>query len=408
MSLTINDYLNFIETENIRRPVYKIDFLDRKTERVMYTYEGDLIDANGQIVNSLNEGVRRTCSFSLKNFSGKYNEVFSNMSIGNKFKIYLGYEINGENYYFPYGVYVFDAPTLQSSLSDKEVLITGTDKWSMLNGINGGILQGTYVVPKDSILGNVIPDILALDIVGDYIPPAIYGNEYSNWIVNNTDSLLNFKTTYDITKDAGSCVSDLLLDLCANANAYVYYNENGRLIVKPYEYDSTKPSIHDFVIGQDTYTSNDINYISSEKKYNYSDLYNAVMVVADNQQNSDVPITAETINMDDSDPNSYSNLGYKKYKMITENTSGITEESQAQERANYELKKVAAMQSNVSISCLPLYNLEVNNIVRITDSYINSDKERFLISSITTPLSAVGTMSIDVVKAKGFEQFGGQ
>lgn len=413
MAKNLSDYLSYISTQSIRHPIYRVDFLDRQSENIIKTFTGDLMDSEGQITNTLNDGVRRACSFSLKNFNQEYCDFFGNLAIGSKFMVWMGYRIaEGYDYLFPYGIYVLDAPVLESNTASKIANISGTDKWSMLNGINGGILQAPYIVPTGTYMGDVVPDLLSLDVTSDPKVPSIFGLDYAQQMSAPFNSIIpplfRYQMTYDITKDIGAYVSDILLDICANANAYVYYNANGRLIVKPYDYDSVKPSIHDFVGEQENYASNDINYISAQKTYNYSELYNATIVVADSVQDDNIPIIAEAINNDISDPNSFTNLGYKKYKVINQYVNGITNTQQAQERANYELKKVAAMQSSISLTCLPLYHLEVNNIVTVTDPFINANNERFLIKSITTPMSIDGEMTLELVKAKGYEEFGGQ
>ena len=58
MPKNLSDYVNYISTQVVRHPVYRVDFLDRSTENIIKTFNGDLLDTDGQITNTLNDGVR--------------------------------------------------------------------------------------------------------------------------------------------------------------------------------------------------------------------------------------------------------------------------------------------------------------------------------------------------------------
>lgn len=379
MSLTYNDYLDYIK-QNIRRPIYKIELLNSIDETPYETIEDVVINDSGSLSISLNEGIRRTCNLNLVNKNNRFNDYFYNLSIGSKFRLYLGDVIDGTPYYFEQGVFIFDDPTLVSQTSNLTVEISGTDKWSMLNGINGGILDGTYTIPSGTLVSDLIKDTLNLQIVNDPIAPII------------DESLELITTTYDITKEAGESVADIFLEVALNISAYIYYDEIGRLVLKPVEYDDFKGSIYNF-------TRDDYNYLGAAKKYSYSEIFNSVLVIADNTNTNFPPIKSEAINNDLTDPNSVPNVGFKKTKLITEYTKGITTQKLAQDRVAWELKKTKAKQSVVSMTCLPLYNLDVNQIITISDNKLSSDRERFLINSISMPIGTSGSAKIDVVKS---------
>lgn len=380
MALKYSDYLNYIKN-NIRRPIYKIELLNSIDETPYETIEDLVINDSGTLNISLNEGVRRTCNLNLVNKNQRFNTFFKELSIGSKFKLYLGDLINDEPYYFPQGIFVFDDPTLVSQTSNLTVQISGTDKWSMLNGQNGGILDSTYTIPSGTKVADVIKDTLNILVVSDPAPPVI-SSEFKDTV-----------TTYDITKEAGATVSEIFLDIALNISAYIYYDDIGRLHLRPVEYDDYKGSIYNF-------TRNDYNYLGASKTYNYSQIFNSVLVIADNTNNAtQLPIKAEAINNDLTDPNSVPNVGFKKVKLVTDYTKGIINQKLAQDRVNWELKKVKAKQSSVSITCLPLYNLDVNNIITLSDFNLNAEREKFLINSISLPIGTSGTATLDIIKS---------
>lgn len=372
----IDEYISYI-TQNVRTPIWKLELLRKTDETVKKTIQGRITSNSGNITVTLDEGVRRTCNFVLGNWDGEYNDFLDSIVIGDKFRLYLGYNINGGDIYFPQGVFVFDDPSAISNIAERNLTIEGTDKWSMLNGQNGGILNGTYTIKQGTTIGDLIRRTIQLDIVGDPVEPVI-------------DTFLeNQKITYDITKEAGETVSDILLEVALNVSAYIFYDVNGRLNIYPVESDRFKAPAHKFTVDE-------YNYLGGTKSYQLSQIYNSVLVIGENIKNSETPIIYEAVNNDLTDPNSVPNVGFKKVKKITEYTKGIDTEEKAKERGNWELKKARAKYSSVEISCLALYHLDVNQIIELTDPYLNSESERFLIQDInfTIGTEIVSTMSV--------------
>lgn len=380
---TTEQYIEYLRG-NFRTPIYRLELLRKEDESVRDVIEGAIVNNSGSIQIELDEGVRRTCDFTLANYDGAYNDFIENITLGDKFRISLGYRINGVDKYFPQGVFVFDDPSIVSGRAVREIAISGTDKWSMLNGQSGGILEGTYTVEMGSTIGDLVRRTLHLNIVNDPIEPLI------------DSTLENQKTTYDITKSAGDTISDVLLEVALNVSAYAYYDENGRFVMKPIENDIHKAIAYSF-------SRNEYNYLEATKSYNLSEVYNSVVVIGDNIKNSETPIVYEAINNDLSDPNSVPNTGLKKVKQITEYTKGIDTMEKAMERANYELKLCKNVGSSVEISCLALYHLDVDQAVILEDDRLNADGEKFIINSIELPIGVDVESSIELYKASELE-----
>lgn len=376
-------YLRYIQNETVREPIYTITFLDKFDETSKSIISNSIVNNSCTYNVSFNNGVRRTCSFELINNNNQFTELFSTMSIGNKFQLSMGYRIGNKDYLFPAGVYTFNDPTLISNLSNKTISLSGTDKWSMLDGTVSGGLEATYNAQMGSKLGDVIKDTLGLNIVNDSITPYI------------DETIYDFKLTYDIVKEVGSYASDILLDVALNANANIFYDVNGRLNVVPMEYDADKASIFDF-------KNNRINYIDGNKLFPNSEIYNYVFLIADNLQNDLAPIMAYAENNNPTDPNSIINLGTRKVKQITDYVKGIDTQTKAQERVNYELKLATAMQSAVTFNSLAIPHLDVNQVITITDPYLASDNERFLVMGLQYNVGSDFTMSVNATKAKEY------
>lgn len=377
-------YLSYVETKLERKPIYKIEFLNKIDDSVDEYWEDYVGNNSGSINVSNTDGSRRSSSFTIRNYDNKFSSLVSGLSIGDKYKVYLGYELDeNEEIYFPQGVFVFSDPVLVSETSNKTINISGGDKWSMLDGTVGGILDATYQVPKGTSLGEFISRTLQLDIVRDWVKP------------NIDNSIFDAKTTYDIIHQAGETIADVVLEVAFNLSCYVYYDENGIFTMRPFLYDLERPSIY-------TFDYNGVNYLNAQKTINLGQVYNAVLLVAENMQNENVPIIGYIENNDASDENSILNGTIKKVYNVTEYINGIDSQKKADERVSYELKKVVSQQSVVSLNSLALYHFVENNIVIISDEYLNCYKERFLITSIDFNIGSEATMTLGLVKASKF------
>lgn len=377
------EYLRYISTTKITKPIFRVEILNKFNDTIEKSINGYVENNSGKITISNTDGMRRTCSLTLRNYSNEFTEYFDGISLGERFKVYLGYDMGSSQVLFPQGVFIYSNPSLTSDTARKVVNVDGSDKWSLISGECGGILQGTYQVKKGTSLGEFVKNTLALDIVGDYTPP------------NIDESVFDAKTTYDIVHEAGETIADVVLEVAMNLSCNVYYDENGVFTMTPFVYDTERPSIYSF-------HENDINYISGKKTYQLDGVYNAVLVVSDNMQNDSTPIRSYLENTDLSDENSPLNGTPLKIYIPNNYLEGIDTQEKADARARYELKIVTAMQSTVSIESKALYHFVENNIVTITDPHLNCDNERFLISGISFDIGSNGGMSLDVVKARKY------
>jgi len=375
---TLQDYLAYLDRPE-KRPVYKVELLRKENEEPYASIEGDLENNSGSLNISFSEGVRRTCNFTLQNFDLQYIPLIKDINIASKFKLYLGFNIDGENFYpQSQGVFFFDDPSLTSANASRTVSIGGTDKFAGLNGGNGGILEGTYTADSGTKVSQIVRSVLALDIVRDPIEPII------------DESLEDLTIPYDLTKEMGETVSSILFDAAFAISAYVYYDENGALNLKPLKQDNQKGVVY-------SYTYDNVNYLGSGKRIGLSQLYNATVIIADNTQNSSIPLYYEAVNNDPSDINSVVN-SKKKVKKIVDYIKGITTVDEIEIRGEWELRKVSALGSSWSINSVPFYHLDVNQVVTVGDEYVDSDFERSLINSISIPIGTGGTMTINAIK----------
>lgn len=375
----LDKYFKYIATARVRKPIYRIDLLHKEDDTIIASITDAVENGSGSVTVSNQDGSRRSASFTLNNYRNQWKDYFENLSIGQRFKVSLGYEIDGEPVLFPQGVFVYSNPSLESQGSNNVIHISGSDKWSLLDGRAGGYLDATFQVPAGTSMGEFVNDTLKLDIVRDYVTPRI------------DSSVFDAVTSYDIIHGAGETIADVISEVAANLSCYCYYDENGVFTMKPFDYDDTLAPVYE-------YTLYDINYIGATKTLPIESIYNSVLIVSDNLQNGSTPIVAMLDNNDVTDINSVVNGATRKVYNITDNIAGIYNQRQADERARYELKKVACMQSTISLNSIPLYHLRENEVVTITEPFLGSNNERYLISGISFSVGSQASMSLSLVK----------
>lgn len=375
---TIQQYENAMSLTS-RRPVYKIEFLRPEDETPYLNVTGDVICDSGSVTVEKQDGVRRTSSFELSNIGNKYNEFVEHITIGSKYRVLLGEEINGNIIYFRKGTYLCDDPSLHGTNNDRKVSISGTDKWSVLNGQHGGILEGTYTVEKGSKLGDFVRRTLRLNIVNDPIEPLIH------------QDLEDLEITYDITKGEGGSISDVFLDVALNLNCSMYYDEFGRFCVMPIDEANNKTVIRRFAPGDNV-------YIGASKTYNNEKIYNSVLVVGENAQNTETPVRYELINEDKDDPNSVPNVGIKKVYKVSDYTAGIDTEEKAQWRAIYEMRNIKEKFYAATADFVDILYLDVDQLIELTDDEVASNKERYIITALTHKIGVDMSTSATVSK----------
>ena len=230
--MSLDTYFKHIQKDLIRHTIYKIDLLHKEDDSLIGSITKTIEEGSGSISITNQDGTRRSASFVLNNYKNQWKDYFKYLSIGQRFKVSLGYEINGEEYWFPQGVFVYDNPSLTSEGSNTTISISGNDKWSLLDGSVSGILDATFQVAAGTSMGKFINDTLKLDIVQDYTPP------------NIDASVFNSLTTYDIIHSAGETIADVILEVAANLSCYAYYDENGVFTMRPFDYDDVLASIY--------------------------------------------------------------------------------------------------------------------------------------------------------------------
>lgn len=380
-------------TDVLKRPTIKPRFrlfVLNPDETINYEIpEEDIIINSGNFTENYQNGQRKSVNINLINIDGKYTPSINTIWVHDKFRFDIGLEFDGQVYWFPRGIYILGNPSADHQDSDKQVSLTLVDKFAVLEG-KAGTLEATYEIPVDSDIEQAIMGILTLDNGSGYpidLKPIIYDRAFKG-----------LKMPYTLSKDAGSTLGEMLLEIGTILNAEVYYNSQGNLCfinINETTLDVQKASLWD-------YSDEDRDYSNATANYDFENAVNEVHVVGDNINNEIFSAMAK--NENPISPLCIQRIG-RRIEYI--NDSNIYSDDLAQQRANYELRKFGILKTtmNIQVSFNPL--LFVNNLVTITDKYYNLARERFLIQSISYTIGNESQMTISCSNIVNFNQYAG-
>lgn len=378
-------------TDVLKRPTIKPRFrlfVLNPDETINYEIpEEDIIINSGNFTENYQNGQRKSVNINLINVDGKYTPSINTIWVHDRFRFDIGVEFDGQVYWFPRGIYILGNPSADHQDSDKQVGLTLVDKFAVLEG-KAGTLEATYEIPVGSDIEQAIMGILTLDNGSGYpidLKPIIYDRAFKG-----------LKMPYTLSKDAGSTLGEMLLEIGTILNAEVYYNSQGNLCfinINETTLDVQKASLWD-------YSDEDRDYDSATANYDFENAVNEVHVVGDNINNEIFSAMAK--NENPVSPLCIQRIG-RRIEYI--NDSNIYSDDLAQQRANYELRKFGILKTtmNIQVSFNPL--LFVNNLITITDKYYNLARERFLIQSISYTIGNESQMTISCSNIVNFNQY---
>lgn len=373
-------YQQIIKSQEIR-PRFRLTLLN-SDESFQEDISDYMIPSGSNLSISYNQGQRRSLTLMLDNKDGRFtpNGINSIMWINSKVKLELGIETSmGDIIYNSAGIFCVGNPQVTSTPSEKNMSIQLYDKFAMLDGTLGGILETTYLIKANEKVIDIFKETLLQDNGNGYpidIAPLVFDS-----------NLADFVTQYELSKSPNESLGSILIDLANMMAADVYYGVNGNLVVK-----SGLESISQ--INKPTlwaYSDNEYEYFENNITYDYTSCKNHITVVGANS-NGDMIYVGEAINTNPQSPTRVSIIGTKRYYL---EDSNIYSTDLALQRAEYELNKLSILQNTINIKSSFMIHLDVNNCISITDDYFDYFDDRFLIQSINIPITLDSQIDIE-------------
>ena len=353
--------------------------------------------ASGSVSANLQNGQRMSATVTLDNADLEYETAVNKVWFGQEVALDEGLILsNGTEYYRQTGVFVIDNPQEKIDPKTRTVTYRLLDKWAELDGTLGGNLEGTYEVPVGTNIFEPITALLEEDRGNgsplDYVPP-VYTEYYNGMTQELTDGTTAYMTDspYTLTVSGeGGTVAQVILGLTGMVNAWVGYDNTGRLRIDPSQddiLDTNKPVLWRF-------TPEETQLLGLAYTVKKEDVYNDYVIVGEMLDDYQQPGGRAT----NYDPRSDTNVYLIGRKTKYESASGYVTNTQCRDLAEWRLKRASVLQKAVSISCTQMMHIDLNSLVEV----VRTDKpgspiERHLIQGYTRPLAYSGAMTITAV-----------
>lgn len=379
-NISPSQYVQLIQSRNIS-PCFRLSILNYD-ESIRMDISEYLVDGSGSLSVSYAQGQRRSLSFELYNDNGMFtpNAINGLIWINTKIKLELGIQLlNGDVIYNSAGIFVLGNPQSIRQDARKTISFQCYDKFALLDGTLGGIIEVTTIVKQGERVIDVIRETLLQDN-GNMQPidpiPIVFDTNLSDAI-----------TEYELSKEPNDSFGSILIALANMLSADIWYGINGNLIIQSGIQDIS--NINKQVLWK--YSDKEYEYLESSINYDFTSVKNDVTVVGTNNNNNEV-FTGHAENNNPQSPTRVNIIGRKRYYLEDAN---IYSTELAQQRAEYELKNLSILANTININSTYLINLDVNQCISITDNYYSYFNDKFLIQSFSIPLSIDGVIDIN-------------
>ena len=360
----------------------KIFLLNFKLQRVE-ELSGIVLDGASFTIDA-NSDIRRTCSISLIPTTSSFNiEEGSNVWIDKYIQIYIGIEDttnNNEIVYTNMGYYLINNPSETYNATNHILTLNGIDMMAKLTGLRNGNLDGIeyQVKANDKISGAMASSV-----------------ELGGFTKHNIDEPMPTPLVpNDIAISIGGTIYDIITQLRdINTNYQTYFDVDGTF------WFNKIPSGHneEVKVTDDIWKAVLIDYSTD---VSFENVKNSIEVFGKTQEDGTTPYGFIEETNEDSPYYINGTAGKIRLVCIGGEYDNIFSDELAQDRAKYELYLHCRLQDQISITCVPIYWLDVNWLVELTlPNKQGKDKtNQYIIKNINTTLGTNGTQKITLMK----------
>lgn len=399
-------YLAIIKGQFVK--LARLDFL-QPNGSVAYSLDNNPLNKrskafiqSGSLTVNLQNGQRRTATVTLSNLDGEYDYNVNKIWFGQQVQLWEGVKLkNGEDFYISQGVFYVKDPEETFKPGLRETTLNLVDKWAYLDGSLFGNLDGTYEVPVNSNIFNVIASVLLLDR-GNGIPvdsstpifTSYYNGKTTTLPDGSTVPLTNTPYTYRCDSENGT-YADIILEMNTMLAGWIGYDSAGQLRLSPSQddiLDQDKPIQWEF-------TPKNSTLLGATYSVKNSEVYNDIIIIGESL--SEYGQTAGRAT--NYDPRSDTNANIIGLKTKRFSQSGYYTQDICESLAVFKLKRQSVLKKAVTIETTQMFHLQENNLVTIqrTDK-VGSPIERHLIMGYTRPIAQNGSMSISATSVQDY------
>ena len=348
------------------------------------TVSGDLtpyLTDDGEMTISYENGMRRKLSVGLINPYEKWSpSPFSGfLWKGQKFALYIGFRTPAAEYIRPAGVFVLEDFELPYKLKNGKYTLNMVDKFGGLDGTVGGKIVSPIEVARGSNIRN-----MTVGLLSEYKQ---IGQQFDPTPIHFPISFYSATTPYTITKATNNNRGEIFKSFATMLNSDIFYNEYGNLCYENSQDNTTvnsKGAIWNF-------TDDDLDILNPAVKVNIQQVYNVVYIEGANIHGNVVDVIKKNTN-----PKSPTNVTRFEPTIFKVTDENIYSEELANKRADYELFKKSLLPISLNFTSPLIPHLDVNQVVNVFSNKHKFLNSRFLINSISIPISGTAKMSINM------------
>ena len=379
----------------------RLDFLNPNGS-VLFTLDNNPNNAksgafiqSGELSVNLQNGARRIATVTLSNLDGEFDYNVNKLWFGQQVRLWEGMILpSGQDFYVSQGVFYVKDPDEVFEPGLKQTTLTLVDKWAYLDGALFGNLEGTYEVPLNSNVFNVIQSVLNLDRgngqkIDSSVPifTSYYNGKTTTLPDGSSVPLTNTPYTYRCDSENGT-YADIILEMNTMLAGWIGYDANGQLRLDPSQddiIDTTKPV-------QWQFSTTNSTFLGATYSVKNSEVYNDIIIVGESL--SEYGQTAGRAT--NYDPKSDTNANIIGLKTKRYQQAGYYTQDICESLAVFKLKRESVLKKSVSIKCSQLFHIQENNLVTIerTDKPGNPI-ERHLVVGYTRPIAQNGEMVLN-------------
>ena len=359
---------------------------------------------SGSLSVNMQNGRRREMDAHLSNLDDAFSFAVNHIWFGQKIRYSEGLLLpSGEEFYIPQGVFEIEGPSADITPTQRTVTYHLVDKWANLDGTLHGTLDGDYKVLAGTNIFQAMASILRLGLYDlesgsskpiDSITP-LFTTYYNGKTQTLTDGTIVplLEAPYDMLKEGGGTLADVMLGLAEMLAAWVGYDPMGRMTVSPSQddiLDTTKPV-------QWTFREDQKQILSIKKNPKVTEVFNDVIVVGATSGNN-YTARGRAQNLNPASSTCISRIGLKTKRIPMQN---YYSDDICEAYAEWQLKRMAALQESVSIECQQIFHLRENDLIEVIDK--NGKSTRYLVQGFTRPVAQTGSMTINAVSVNDLE-----
>lgn len=237
-----------------------------------------------------------------------------------------------------------------------------------------------------------------------YITSKQVNSEITAEDLKNSTSLTKemniYYAPYTIKKEAGGTLADVYSEVSTALMGKQYYDRNGYLVYTPLSTSLNDFSDENRQIAWEFNVSEKF-FLGADLESKFKEVYNDITVLG--KITNGRQAKAKIQNQDDESDTCVQRIGLKSKAPYKEDN--YLTDKQCLDLAQYYAQIDAAMEKAGTFNSVALPHLDVDQIVTLTIPEKKIYQEQYLITGLSIPLAATGTMSITVTNIRNFKNW---